>query len=138
MPALALQHSPAGARASAEFFVKTIDWGYATTSGSYMRHYYSATCSFCARLAKGLDDTAKDGNFHVGDRFTEYRSVLRTAPNVYTVSTTVNVSADTVINDKTRKFVSTHAAGRFQFAMSPRWSGGWRVAKMVGYDAGAS
>lgn len=69
MPATALQHSPAGARAFAEFFVKTIDWGYATTSGSYMRHYYSATCEQCPLIAGSFTNATAKKQHYVGGRF---------------------------------------------------------------------
>ncbi len=50
MPVLATKHTAAGAQAFAEFFIKTIDWGYATTSSAYMRHYFEQSCSWLFRL----------------------------------------------------------------------------------------
>ena len=49
MPLEATQHTARGAQAFAAFFVKTIDWGYATVSGAYMRHYFATTCMSCRR-----------------------------------------------------------------------------------------
>ena len=54
MPVAATKHSAAGAQAFAEFFIKTIDWGYATTSSAYMRHYFMHACSGCARLRDAI------------------------------------------------------------------------------------
>jgi hypothetical protein len=69
LPALATEHTPAGAVAFAKFFIQTIDWGFATTSGAYMRHYYAKSCVECASHADGLDNTRKAGEYYIGSRF---------------------------------------------------------------------
>ena len=69
MPALATEHTPAGAVAFAKFFIQTIDWGFATTSGAYPRHYYGKSCIECASHADGIDNTRKAGDYYVGGRF---------------------------------------------------------------------
>lgn len=137
MPVTALQHSTAGARAFAEFFVKTIDWGYATTSGSYMRHYYSASCKYCANLAKGLDATAKQGNFHIGDRFAMYQVDGKASSSPLVLRTTVHVTDDTVLSAK-RKVISSTPAGKFRFTMALKWKDKWGVTSMFGDDLGNS
>src|SRR4051812_41161247 len=38
-PAAARAHTQAGANAFAEFYMRTLDWAYATTNPSYMKHY---------------------------------------------------------------------------------------------------
>jgi hypothetical protein len=70
MPLAATKHTQAGAVAFAKFFMRTIDWGFATTSGSYIRHYYASSCVECANHADSLDATRKAGEFYVGGRFT--------------------------------------------------------------------
>lgn len=70
MPLEATQHTPAGALAFAKFFIQTIDWGFATTSGAYMRHYYAPSCVECRSHADGLDNTRTAGERYLGSRFT--------------------------------------------------------------------
>ncbi len=68
MPVAATKHTAQGAKAFAEFFVKTIDWGYATTDSRYMRHYFEKSCRLCGDFANDFDQT-KAGKYHyVGDR----------------------------------------------------------------------
>jgi hypothetical protein len=67
-PVAALAHTAAGAKAFAEFFIKTIDWGYATIDGSYIRHHSSANCISCASLADGLDKDRAAGRRYLGGR----------------------------------------------------------------------
>jgi predicted DCC family thiol-disulfide oxidoreductase YuxK len=69
MPAAAKLHTTAGALAFAKFFIQTIDWGYATTSSTYMRHYFQPSCELCASIARSLDITAQRGHYFIGDRF---------------------------------------------------------------------
>jgi hypothetical protein len=69
MPLEASQHTPAGAIAFAKFFIQTIDWGFATTSGAYMRHYFLSSCIECASHADSLDKTRKAGEHYLGSRF---------------------------------------------------------------------
>ena len=54
MPVAATKHTADGAKAFAEFFIKTIDWGYATTSSAYMRHYFKSVY-WCGIAAKAFD-----------------------------------------------------------------------------------
>jgi hypothetical protein len=54
--------------AFAEFFLKTIDWGGATTSSAYMRHYYEPTCEDCAAIATALNDARLRKYRNVGGR----------------------------------------------------------------------
>ncbi len=70
MPVLATKHTPDGATAFAKFFIQTIDWGFATTSGAYMRHYFQPSCVECASHADGIDNTRKAGGHYLGGRFT--------------------------------------------------------------------
>ena len=63
-------HTDAGAKAFAKFFYLTIDWGYATTSSAYMRHYFEKSCIECISVADGLDKTRRAGNHFIGGRLT--------------------------------------------------------------------
>ena len=57
-PAAATARTQAGANAFAEFFMRTLDWAYATTNPSYMKHYYGPTCGLCNGIATGITKTA--------------------------------------------------------------------------------
>lgn len=69
-PLAATAHTPSGARAFGKFFILTLDWGFATTSGAYMRHYFEPTCIECQSHARGQDNTRKAGDHYIGGRFT--------------------------------------------------------------------
>lgn len=69
MPIAATQHTAAGAKAFARFFVQTIDWGYATTSSAYMRHYYNDSCRFCRDIRTEVDEARVKRHHYIGDRF---------------------------------------------------------------------
>jgi Family of unknown function (DUF6318) len=79
-PAAAKVHSQAGANAFAEFFMQTLDWAYATTNPSYMKHYYGPTCGLCNGIATGIAKTAAN---ITGMKAAGYKSVhLRTRRSV--------------------------------------------------------
>ncbi|MFL6164244.1 MAG: DUF6318 family protein [Jatrophihabitantaceae bacterium] len=69
-PAAAKVHSQAGANAFAEFFMRTLDWAYATTNPSYMKHYYGPTCGLCSGIATGIAKTAAEHEWYEGGRLT--------------------------------------------------------------------
>jgi hypothetical protein len=73
-PDAARANTQAGALAFAKFFLQTIDWGFATTSGAYMRHYAAQSCGLCSGIGDGLDKTAAAGHLYLGGRFTNYRA----------------------------------------------------------------
>src|SRR6476469_10732690 len=56
-PAAAKVRSQAGANAFAEFFMRTLDWMYATTNPAYPRHYFAPSCGLCAGLTTGMTKT---------------------------------------------------------------------------------
>jgi hypothetical protein len=132
MLVLATEHTPAGAKAFAEFFIKTIDWGFATMSGAYLRHYSAANCTTCVSLADGLDQARRAGHKYIGGRST----ILGARPGkggslrsqVVTISST---SFEEI--DENGKFVSgdpAYAAQRFEFGL--RWThGGWRATSVA-------
>jgi hypothetical protein len=92
MPELATEHTRAGAQAFAVFFIKTIDWGYATTSSSYIRHYSESECVTCRSLSNGFDKAFRLHHRYMGGRMTVVRSqstlAQRDAPLVLTIKIT--------------------------------------------------
>jgi hypothetical protein len=69
MPLAATTHSVAGGLAFATFFIQTIDWGYATTSSTYMRHYFRPSCVSCASAADALDHANRNHWHFIGNQF---------------------------------------------------------------------
>lgn len=67
-PVAALVHTAAGAQAFARFFIQTIDWGYATTNPSYMKHYFADSCIECKNLENFLDTAHSRSEHYVGGR----------------------------------------------------------------------
>ena len=104
MPVVATEHTVAGAKAFAAFFVKTIDWGYVTTSSAYMRHYYVKTCDLCTALAADLDATRAKKHHYLGDRFTISSARQSSEPTVFfgserTIDLNFSVSATTSVDE---------------------------------------
>ena len=69
-PAAAKARTQAGANAFAEFYMRTLDWAYATTNPSYLKHYTGSTCGLCTGLATGISKTAAQHHWYMGGRFT--------------------------------------------------------------------
>ena len=62
--------SDAGAKAFAVYFVKTIDWAYASMDTGLMTSASDATCTGCAALARAIDNRRALGDYYVGSRVT--------------------------------------------------------------------
>jgi hypothetical protein len=104
-PAAARVHSQAGANAFAEFFMRTLDWAYATTNPSYMKHYYGPTCGQCSGLATGIAKTSAETNWYLGGRLTVHPAVPTsiapvTAPADYCSLVVVDISATSVVDEQ--------------------------------------
>jgi hypothetical protein len=133
MPLEATQHTPEGARAFAEFFIKTIDWGYATTSSTYMRHYFQKSCIGCISTARALDSAARAQHHFIDDRFTvqtiEAQSSSMVAPRILIK---FDVSSSEVV-DKNGKFVDGEPAlTNLHERMTLSWhSDHWRIDEFL-------
>lgn len=135
MPLEATQHTPDGAKAFAEFFIKTIDWGFATVSGSYIRHYAEPSCRSCSVLANGMDNDRKAGNRYIGGRFTLTAANGASHPLAKGAEKTVVVTFDVLSFEqvtKSGKFVKAdqaHRGERFEVSLI-RSDGLWRVVEL--------
>lgn len=133
MPLEATQHTGRGAQAFAGFFIKTIDWGYATTSSKYMRHYYAPTCSSCAAVDRSLATAAKLHHRYEGARFTTTRTALARHATYGGAEFTALITFDiTSFEEVTKagKFVRADGAHQgWRYEVSVRWSASkWVVA----------
>jgi hypothetical protein len=132
MPIEATKHTAAGAKAFATFFVRTIDWGGATVSSNYMRHYMSSSCTSCKSALVGADTNRAESVRYVGGRFALRSTRLSPKPlnphAEYTALVVFDVSAFKEIS-KTGKVLATDTSHRgAQFEVSLSWTpDNWRV-----------
>jgi hypothetical protein len=134
MPLLATQHTRAGAVAFAQFFELTIDWAYATTSTTYMRHYYTHSCVTCRSIQLGLDNAAKKGRHFIGGRMTITNAVDKGVDTRYgaerRVSVTYRLTAVEVV-DKSGRFVDGGPAVTMDDNVWLSWiSGRWMAVEL--------
>jgi Family of unknown function (DUF6318) len=108
-PAAARAKTQAGANAFAEFFMHTLDWAYATTNPSYMRHYSGPSCGLCKGLATGISKTAAEKHWYLGGRFTVHAPTSTTvapvtAPADFCSIVVVDETAQSVVDRSGRVF----------------------------------
>jgi len=124
--------------AFAKFFIQTLDWGYATTSSTYVRHYYEATCFECESDAQGVDEAEQKQHRFVGDRFLNI--TVRQIPSTGKHEGTADLAVKAVFDITGTDVVD--AAGKSVQAVPPRpgysetlylsWRGaGWSVVDMI-------
>jgi hypothetical protein len=137
-PAAAKVRSQAGANAFAEFFMRTLDWAYATTNPSYMKHYYASSCGLCSGLATGVTKTAQQSRWYLGGRL-NIRSTTQqpigdvTAPADFCSQPSVDITATAVV-DKTAKVFNGQGALTAQTfkICSKMQDNAWHVTYMIG------
>lgn len=131
MPIAATKHSAAGAQAFAKFFMETIDWGYATIDGAYIRHYAARGCSTCVSLAAGLDADRKAGKQYIGGRSIVTGVRTGAAGPLKTQIVKINSTSFEELT-KGGKFVTADQAytGQ-QFQFNLKWAGRWTVVKLA-------
>jgi Family of unknown function (DUF6318) len=137
-PATADARTQAGANAFAEFFMRTLDWAYATTNPSYMKHYYGPTCGLCDGIAKTISKTASIKHWYLGGRLTLQRATATsiapvTAPADFCSIERLSESAFSTV-DKTGKVYTgdgAHAGDRVKLCMIKR-PDTWQITYMAG------
>ncbi len=129
-PAAAKAPTQDGANAFAEFFMRTLDWAYATTNPSYARHFSGSTCGLCNGLAVGISKTAARHLWYEGGRFTVHAATGTaiapvTAPADFCSLIQVDVTAESVV-DKTGKIYSGDGAhSNLEFKLCAKQSTSW-------------
>jgi Family of unknown function (DUF6318) len=129
MPTAAAQDTDAGAAAFAQFFLLTIDWGFASTSGTYMAHYFDPACDQCQQIKSGLDASAAQGWHFVGGRYAIKSSTVtsssRTNPTVRVVAA---IAASKTVDNNDTEQSSTPAIPNFAATLTLAWqSNSWTV-----------
>jgi hypothetical protein len=115
--------------------VRTIDWGFATISSSYIRHYFTKTCVTCASYADGFDNTRSAHYRYIGGRLTvtgtsqDQRNFSLVTP--VTTSVLFNSTAGEAV-DKKGRFVNGEPAHTQEvFHVQTVWRGSaWAVVDL--------
>jgi hypothetical protein len=132
MPVEATQHTPAGARAFAIFFIKTIDWGNATVSGAYIRHFSAITCRSCASLATGMDADRRAGRTYIGGRITVRSTSLTRHKTRDSVVVTLDSTGFEVVNRHRRYVTAEPPRHGLRILLELAWSASaWRVHEFM-------
>jgi hypothetical protein len=139
-PATASARTQAGANAFAEFFMRTLDWAYATTNPSYMKHYYGPTCGLCSGLATGIAKTAADHHWYEGGRLKLLTSTATSigpvkAPADSCSEVTVAVTAQSVVDKTGKIYNGAGASPRLSWKLCMQWQG---EGRLITYFAGTS
>jgi len=113
-PAAARARTQDGANAFAEFFMRTLDWAYATTNPSYLKHYSGPSCGLCNGLATGISKTAAQKHWYLGGRLTVHAATATpigpvTAPADFCSTVEVDITAQSVV-DRTGSVFNGEAA----------------------------
>jgi hypothetical protein len=132
MPLAARRHTRAGARAFAVFFIETIDWAYASTSTSYMRHYVRPSCIECRNVADAIDrDRAQDHHF-LGGRFTVRHVAVGYGRNGVCIQLTLAITAVEVVTARGNYVGAEQAHAALHEDLFLQWfSPAWLVVRMV-------
>jgi hypothetical protein len=139
-PATASARTQAGANAFAEFFMRTLDWAYATTNPSYMKHYYGPTCGLCDGIATGIAKTAADHHWYLGGRLKIVKAVSTPigavkAPADSCSEVTVAVTAQSVVDQSGKIYNGAGANGHLGWKLCMQWrTQDW----LISYFAGTS
>lgn len=136
-PQAARVKSQDGADAFAEFFMRTLDWAYATTNPSYLKHYSGPSCGLCSGLIDDAAKTSADHHWYLGGRLTIGPADATpiqpvTAPADYCSLEKVNITATSVV-DKTGKVLNgdgAHAGDRFKICEKLA-SSGWTATYLA-------
>ena len=130
-PAAARARTQEGANAFAEFFMRTLDWAYATTNPSYLMHYSGPSCGLCNDLATEIRNTAAVRHWYLGGRLTIRPATATplgpvTAPADFCSTVSVDRTAHSVVDRAGTVFTeeAAHPDFRWKLCMtssSDRW-----------------
>ncbi|WP_375479640.1 DUF6318 family protein [uncultured Jatrophihabitans sp.] len=92
LPGVGKRDSAAGAITFAQFWVETLDWGYATTSSTLSRAWFAPSCTDCALLMRNFDEPRAAGDHFVGGRLSLRSAQLAPTGGQFNASRAVDVS----------------------------------------------
>ena len=137
-PAAARSRTQDGANAFAEFFMHTLDWAYATTNPSYMKHYLAASCGLCDGLATGIHKTATEHHWYLGGRLTVHPATSTpigsvTAPAEFCSTVIVDITATSVVDQTGKIFNGQGALKKQSFKLCEKSASGlWAATFLLG------
>lgn len=132
MPVAATRHTPVGARAFAVFVMRTMDWGYATVSGAYLRHYAAAECAGCARVSTTQDNARRQGHRFVGDRSTIVGARSGSGGPLHAQIVTINSTAFEELTKNGDYVTGDQAYRGQQWRLGLRWDHGrWSATSLA-------
>jgi hypothetical protein len=137
-PAAAKQRTQDGANAFAEFFMRTLDWAYATTNPAYMKHYTAPSCGLCTGLATGIAKTATQRHWYLGGRLTVHpatRTAIApvTAPADFCSAISVDITATSVVDRTGKVFNGQGALVQQSFKLCAKATkASWQATFLVG------
>ena len=137
-PAAARARTQEGANAFAEFFMRTLDWAYATTNPSYMKHYSGPSCGLCNGLATGISKTAALKHWYLGGRLTVGPATATpigpvTAPADFCSTVRLDVTAFSTVDNTGKVFTGdgAHSGDGIKLCMK-ELKGAWIASYMAG------
>ena len=112
--------------------MRTLDWAYATTNPSYMKHYYGPTCGLCDGIATGITKTAADHHWYEGGRLQIFTSAPAPigpvkAPADSCTEVTVAVTAQSVVDKSGKIYNGAGASPQPWLKLCMRWQGKGRL-----------
>jgi hypothetical protein len=113
LPAVAKTNSNAGALAFAEYWERTIDWGYATVDSTLMRAAYSPGCKLCDQQAQIFDKATNNRVSFRGGREAIIGASLKKNDHHNGATAVVDITFDVQqlkVTDHTGKVVETDPA----------------------------
>jgi hypothetical protein len=132
-PAAALARTQVGANAFVEFFMRILDWAYATTNPSYMKRYSGPSCGLCNDLATEIRQTAAVRHWYLGGRLTIRPAAATpvgrvTAPADFCSTVSVDSTAHSVVDRAGTVFTeeAAHPNLRWKLCVTSS-SDGWQV-----------
>jgi hypothetical protein len=136
-PAAARARTQDGANAFAEFFLRTVDWAYATANPSYMKHYVARSCGLCTGLAIGISKTAAQKHWYLGGRLTIHAA---TATTIAPVTASADFCSIVMVDETAQSIVDTtgrifsgdgaHSGDRLK-ACTVSSGGSWQITYMA-------
>jgi hypothetical protein len=140
LPALARQHTQAGAVAFARYWVETLDWAYASMDTSLARRGFAASCSECRQLVGAIDRSRRLDRYVRGGRSIVHSSTAVEPDSKdnaeYVVDVTFAVEKGQVVSSDGSIVGSEPANPHFVFRLWIRWyASGWlivRKARVIG------
>jgi hypothetical protein len=138
LPEAAQEKTQAGANAFGEFFMLTLDWAYATTNPSYMRHYFAPGCGLCNGIATGIHKTALNSHWYLGGRLTITSSETTriapvTAPADFCSVVTVSITATSVVDKTSKVFNGQGALVDQPFKLCEKFGANqWQITYLIG------